>query len=69
MRRGVRLAILMVFILQNTGRVDVTFLWLEGSVPLALALLIAAASAGFVVAVIGSVRIIRLRRQLSRRPG
>lgn len=63
------LAILVVFMLQNTSQVDVTFLWLEGSVPLALALLLAGVGAGLVVAVVGTVRVTQLRRRLSRRPG
>ena len=66
---AVILVILMVFMLQNTSQVDVTFLWLEGSVPLALALLIAGVGAGIVVAVVGAARITQLRRRLSKRPG
>ncbi|TDC50935.1 DUF1049 domain-containing protein [Jiangella ureilytica] len=63
------LVILIAFMLQNTSRVDVAFLWLEGSVPLALALLIAGVGAGLVVAVVGAARITQLRRRPSSGPG
>ncbi|SDS60170.1 lipopolysaccharide assembly protein LapA domain-containing protein [Jiangella sp. DSM 45060] len=60
------LGLLIVFIAQNTETVDVTFLWMNGTVPLAVALLIAAAGAGLLAAIVGTIRIAQLRR-LSRR--
>lgn len=42
---AVALVVLIVFMLQNTGSVEVTFLWMHGSVSLALALLIAGVGA------------------------
>lgn len=57
---------LIVFILQNTGRVEVTFLSLHGTLPLALALLITAAGAVLLTLIIGTARITQLRRRLSR---
>jgi putative membrane protein len=60
------LVVLIVFMLQNTRKVEVTFLWMHGSVPLALALLIAGVGVGIATAAIGTARITQLRR-LSRR--
>jgi len=57
---------LIVFLLQNTGRTQVSFLWMEGSAPLAVMLLIAAVGAALITALLGTVRITQLRR-LSRR--
>lgn len=58
--------ILIVFMLQNTRSVEVTFLWMHGSVALALALLIAGVGAAIVAIAVGGVRIGQLRR-LARR--
>jgi uncharacterized integral membrane protein len=58
--------VLIVFMLQNTGTVQVSFLWMDGTLPLALALLIAGVGAAIVTMVIGAARITQLRR-LSRR--
>lgn len=60
------LGLLIVFIAQNTETVDVTFLWMDGTVPLAVALLIAAAGAGLLATIVGTIRIAQLRR-LNRR--
>ncbi|TDD65273.1 hypothetical protein E1262_25755 [Jiangella aurantiaca] len=46
------LTILVVFVLQNTRDVDLAFLWLDGRVPLALALLVAAACSAVFVTLI-----------------
>jgi lipopolysaccharide assembly protein A len=56
---------LIVFMLQNTEPVRVTFLSMQGLVPLAIALLIAGVGVGIVALVIGTVRIGQLRRRLS----
>jgi uncharacterized integral membrane protein len=58
--------VLIVFMFQNTGNVRVDFLWMDGSLPLALALLIAAVGAALLTMVVGAARIAQLRR-LSRR--
>jgi uncharacterized integral membrane protein len=60
------LVVLIVFMLQNTRKVEVTFLWMHGSAPLALTLLIAGVGVGIATAAIGTARIAQLRR-LSRR--
>ena len=53
--------LLVVFFIQNQDLVLVSFLGLEGPVPLGLALFIAAVAGGVLVAVVGAVRIIQLR--------
>jgi putative membrane protein len=60
------LVVLIIFMLQNTASVQVNFLWMHGSVPLALALLIAGVGVAIVAMVVGTARITQLRR-LSRR--
>jgi uncharacterized integral membrane protein len=57
---------LIVFMLQNTRRVEVSFLGLHGTLPLALALLITAAGAVLLTLIFGTARITQLRRRLSR---
>ena len=58
--------VLIIFMLQNTGSVEVTFLGLHGNLPLAMALLIAAVGAALLTMVVGAARITQLRL-LSRR--
>jgi uncharacterized integral membrane protein len=55
-------AVLIVFMLQNTRSVEITFLWMHGSLPLALALLIAAVGTAILAMVVGTARITQLRR-------
>lgn len=55
------LILLIVFFLQNQDTVRVRFLWLDGFVPLGLALFIAAVAGGVLVAVAGAIRILQLR--------
>jgi uncharacterized integral membrane protein len=62
----VLLILLSVFILQNTGSVEISYFGWQGEAPLAAALLIAVA-AGLLIAVIaGSLRILQLRRRVRR---
>ncbi|MGH3678959.1 MAG: LapA family protein [Natronosporangium sp.] len=65
-RRHPTSEVLIVFLLQNTGSVEVTFLWLHGSLPLAIALLIAAVGAALLTMMVGVARITQLRRRLRR---
>ena len=60
------LVLLIVFMLQNTVPVEVSFLGLHGSAPLALALLIAGLGFAVVTLVVGSLRIGQLRRRIRR---
>ncbi len=53
--------VLIVFMLQNTRSVEVNFLGMAGSLPLALALLIAAVGAAILTMVVGAARITQLR--------
>jgi uncharacterized integral membrane protein len=63
---GLVLLLLIIFILQNTQSVEVSYFGWSGHAPLAAALLIAVA-AGLVIAVIaGSMRILQLRRRVRR---
>lgn len=55
------LIVLIAFILQNQEYVQVKFFGLEGSVPLGIALFIAAVGGGVLVAIAGAARIIQLR--------
>lgn len=55
------LVLLIIFILQNSTRVDVQFLGLDGTIPLGVALLIAAVGGGVLVAIAGIARITQLR--------
>ena len=61
------LVALIVLMLQNTRRVEVTFLWMHGTLPLALALLIAGVGSAILVMVFGAARITQLRRLVRRR--
>jgi uncharacterized integral membrane protein len=59
--------VLIVFMLQNTRSVQVSFLWLDGTLPLALALLIAAVGSAILTMVVGTARITQLHRLVGRR--
>jgi lipopolysaccharide assembly protein A len=56
------LVVLIIFMLQNTRKTEVTFLWMHGTVPLALALLIAGVGVTILALVVGTARITQLRR-------
>src|SRR5690349_5659915 len=61
------MVVLIIFMLQNTASVQVTFLGMHGSLPMALALLVAAVGAGILTMIIGAARITQLRRLTRRR--
>lgn len=63
---GVVLVLLVIFIVQNTERQDVQFLWLEGRAPLAVLLLIATAAGIFLTATGASLRLLQVRRRVKR---
>jgi len=57
------IAVLMIiFLVQNTHRVEVNFLWMSTSTSLALMLLIAAVGGILLTVVLGTARIVQLRR-------
>lgn len=60
------LVLLIVFMLQNTVPVEVAFLGLTGTAPLALTLLIAGVGFAVVTLIVGSLRIGQLRRRIGR---
>jgi uncharacterized integral membrane protein len=63
---AVVLVVLIVFMLQNTGSVQVSFLWMDGNAPLAIVLLIAGVGASLVTILVGATRITQLRRRIRR---
>ncbi len=56
------LILLLVFILQNGQSVKVSFLGADGHIPLAVAMLFAAAGGALLVAIPGVGRMVQLRR-------
>ena len=58
------LILLIVFIAQNTASVRIAFFGLEGSIPLALALLIAGVAGAIIAMAVAGLRILQLRRQI-----
>ncbi len=60
------LVVMIVFIVQNTQPVEVSFLGWNGQTPLAVALLIAAAGGMLLATIVGSLRIWQLRRRVRR---
>lgn len=62
----VLLILLIVFVLQNSTKVEVHFLGLSGTIPLGMAMLIAAVGGGVVVAIAGGARVAQLRMDARR---
>jgi uncharacterized integral membrane protein len=60
------LLLVIIFIIQNSKQVRVHFLWINGTIGLGLALLLAAIMGALVVVLLGSARIIQLRVQARR---
>lgn len=60
------LLLLLIFILQNLGQVEIHFLGLAGNLPTGVALLFAAVAGVLLVAIPGSLRILQLRRAARR---
>lgn len=56
----------LIFIIQNGARARVHFVTLQGSLPLGIALLLAAVGGALVAVLLGAVRITQLRRVASR---
>jgi uncharacterized integral membrane protein len=59
--------LLIVFIAQNTAGVRIRFLWLDGVIPTALALLIAGVGGAIIAMAVAAARIVQLRRLVRRR--
>jgi uncharacterized integral membrane protein len=62
----VLLTLLVVFIAQNTQRVEVSFLGWNGEPPLSVALLIAAVAGAALAVIVGGLRIWQVRRRVRR---
>jgi uncharacterized integral membrane protein len=62
------LILLLVFILENTESVKISYFGAGGHLPLGVALLLAAIGGALVVGIVGAARIVQLRRHASRRP-
>ena len=60
------LALLAIFVLQNTQDVEVSFLTWTGTAPLAATLLIATAAGLLIAVMAGSLRILQLRRRVKK---
>ncbi|MFD7658884.1 lipopolysaccharide assembly protein LapA domain-containing protein, partial [Actinosynnema sp. NPDC059797] len=60
------LLLLLVFILQNLTGATIHFLGASGTLPLGVALLLAAIAGAVLVALVGAARIMQLRRQAKR---
>jgi uncharacterized integral membrane protein len=60
------LILLIVFILQNSTKVEVQFLGMSATIALGMALLIAAVGGGVVVAIAGVARVTQLRMNARR---
>jgi uncharacterized integral membrane protein len=58
---------LLVFLAQNTQKVHVSFLWLDGDTSLAVAALVSAVAGALVTLVFGTARIVQLRRAIKGR--
>ena len=56
--------LLIIFLVQNTGSTEISFLWMTTSTPLAVALLIAAVGSVLLTLILGTARIAQLRRQV-----
>lgn len=63
------LTVILVFIFQNSQSAKVSFMTASGRLPLAVALLAAAALGALLMLALGSIRILQLRRVIHRSPG
>ena len=53
--------LMLIFVLQNGHRVALEFLWLDFSLPVGVALLLAAVLGGMLVVLFGAARVLQLR--------
>jgi len=58
--------LLIIFIAENSQRVTIHFLGAKGSISAALALLIAAVAGAIIMLLVGTTRILQLRREVKR---
>jgi uncharacterized integral membrane protein len=62
----VLIVLLIIFIAENSGSVTVSFLGAHGKISLGLAMLIAAVVGAVVTLLVGTTRILQLRREVRR---
>jgi uncharacterized integral membrane protein len=62
----VLLVLLIIFIAENSRKVTVSFLGANGTISLALAMLIAAVVGALITLLVGTTRIVQLRREVHR---
>jgi uncharacterized integral membrane protein len=62
----VLLALLIIFIAENSRKVTISFLGANGTLSLALAMLIAAVAGALITLLVGTTRILQLRREVHR---
>ncbi|HEY7273815.1 MAG TPA: lipopolysaccharide assembly protein LapA domain-containing protein [Actinoplanes sp.] len=58
--------LLIIFVAQNTAKVEINFLWMSGQISLALAMLIAGVAGAIIAMAVAAARIIQLRRMVRR---
>jgi len=63
---AVILLLLLIFILENTQSVTISFMGADGDVPLGVALLLAAVGGALVVGLVGIARVVQLRKRAKR---
>lgn len=61
---AVVLVLLLVFILENTRSVPISYFGATGRMPLGVALLLAAVAGALLVGIVGTARIVQLRRRV-----
>jgi len=54
--------LLIIFLVQNTRSIEISFLWMTASTPVAVALVIAAVGSVLLTLILGTARIAQLRR-------
>lgn len=62
----VLLVLLIIFIAENSRDVTISFLGVEGTISLALAMLISAVAGVVITLLVGTARILQLRREVRR---
>ncbi len=60
------LVVILIFVAQNSGKVRIHFLMMDGAMPLGVALLVSALLGALLMLAIGTVRILQLRRMAKR---
>ena len=60
------LLLIVIFIFQNMSRVNISFLWMHGSVPIALAMLLSVISGALLMALAAGARVLQLRHTATR---